>query len=331
VIDQDPNRRRNCAAAGIPTTITLPSGEVRPWTNAPTSGILGTNGGNELLDPEISHSFTVGAVLQPRFLPGLSLSVDYYNIRIKEAINTITPQALVNRCYDDPGGIDNEFCALVNRRRTPGDAIADFTFAGQQGRRFAGFPDFNVGIVGNGFTNAPFNYAKLATSGIDADLNYLHEFRPDITLNANLKVSWLASRNQFTFLTDPDRFTRVKSVLGDPEWRGQFSANLTAGPLDFALTTQYIGKQTIGAWNLQNTEQDRPPTNADAFPMVYYPDVFIHDIQVGIRANDQFRLYLGVDNFTDRLPPFGLTGTGSGSAIFPVTGRYFYAGVRIKR
>jgi len=334
VINQEPNRARNCAAAGVPTTITLPDGTVRPWTNAPTSGILGTNGGNAALQPEVSHNFTAGAVFQPRWLPGVSLTVDYYNIRINQAINTITPQQLVNRCYEDPVGLDNAFCGLVNRRRAPGDTIADYTFAGQQGRRFAGFPDFNVGIVGNGFTNNPFNYAKLQTSGIDAQLNYAHAFTDEIKLNVRGAVSWLNTRNQFTFFSDPNRYTRIKSTLGDPEWRGLLSATMTAGPFDLSLTSQYIGKQTVSAWNVQNREQDRPPTDADRNPFVYYPDVFIHDIQFGIRANDRFRIYFGVDNVNDQLPPYGLTGTGAAdanvSAIFPNTGRYFYAGANMK-
>jgi outer membrane receptor protein involved in Fe transport len=332
VINQDPNRARNCAAAGVPTTITLPDGSVRPWVNTPTSGILGTNGGNPLLEPETSYSFTAGAVIQPRFLPGFSLTVDYYNIRINNAVDVISAQQLVNRCYDDPTGLNNQFCPLVNRRRAGG--IADYTFAGQQGRRFTGFDDFNIGIVGNGFTNSPFNYASLKTSGIDASAAYTHEFTPDIRLNLRAVASWLATRNRFTFLNDPDRYTRFKSTLGDPEWRGLLSANLQAGPFDIALTSQYIGKQSIDAWNVQHTEQDRPPTNADRNPFLYYPDVFIHDVQFGIRANDQFRLYFGVDNINDQLPPYGLTGTGNTdanvSSIFPVTGRYFYAGVNVK-
>ena len=328
VINQNPNRARNCAAAGIPTTITLPDGSVRPWTNAPTSGILGGNEGNPRLTPEVSNSFTVGAVILPRFLPGVSLTVDYYNITIKNVIQSITPQAIANNCYDDPSGINNEFCRLISRRSTPSDVIANQTFLGQQGRRFAGFPDFNVGIIGNGFSNAPLNYAKLQTSGIDADLNYRHTFNDDVKLSVRMVGSWLAKRNQFTFLNNPDQYTRVKSTLNNAEWRGLLSANLTAGAIDVAFTNQYIGKQTIGAWNLQNQEQDRPATNADAFPMVYYPEVFIHDVQVGFRANEKFRFYVGVDNINDRLPPFGLTGTGAGSAVYPLTGRYFYAGAR---
>jgi len=335
VISQNPNRARNCAAAGIPTTIvvgTLPDGspDVRPWTNAPSSGILGVNGGNPGLRPERADSFTVGAIFKPSFLPGMQLSVDYYNIRIKDAINFVTPQTIVNSCYDDPVGIDNEFCSFVNRRRDPSNPIADYTFAGQQGRRFAGYADFNIGIVGNGFVNAPFNYAKLATSGIDANLSYRHVFSEDTRLSLSTVVSWLESRNQFTFLNDPDRYTRVKSVLGDPEWRALANASFETKSFDLSFTAQYIGKQTIGAWNVQNVEQDRPPTNADAFPFVYYPEVVIADIQLGIKVNERSRFYLGVDNITDQLPPYGLTGTGTGSAIFPVTGRYFYAGMRIK-
>ena len=88
-----------------------------------------------------------------------------------------------------------------------------------------------------------------------------------------------------------------------------FNANLTSGPLDISFTSQYIGKQTLGAWNLQHQEQNRPPTDADAFPFKYYPDVFIHDVQVGVKVDGgKFRFYVGVDNVTDQLPPYGVTG-----------------------
>lgn len=84
-----------------------------------------------------------------------------------------------------------------------------------------------------------------------------------------------------------------------------------------SLTGQYIGKQTVGVWNTQSWEQDPTPTDADAYPFVYYPEVVLADIQVGVKVNGQ-------------LPSYGLTGTGTGSVIFPVTGSYFYTGVRIR-
>jgi outer membrane receptor protein involved in Fe transport len=330
-IGQNPNRARNCAAAGIPTSILLP-GETtaRAWTNTLTSGLPGINSGNELLDPEVGKSLTVGAVFQPSFLPGFTLSVDYYDIKISDAINSLTGQAIINRCYDDPVSIDNPFCAVVFRRpANPANPIESFTFVGQGGRRFAGVPDFALGTAGNGFISQPFNFAKLTTSGIDLDASYAFTWM-ESKFNLRAIVSWLEQREQFTYITDPARSDRIHGTLGDPRWQAQFSMNADFGDFDLAYDMRYVGKQAIALWEVQNSHQGRSPTNADAFPVKNYPAVFYHDIQLGFSVADKLRFYAGVDNIRDQLPPWGLTGTGAGSGIYPVTGRYFYGGVRVR-
>lgn len=55
--------------------------------------------GNPNLKPEKANTWTAGAVLTPSFAPGLSLSFDYYDIRIKDAIGSITSQNTVDFCY----------------------------------------------------------------------------------------------------------------------------------------------------------------------------------------------------------------------------------------
>ena len=55
--------------------------------------------------------------------------------------------------------------------------------------------------------------------------------------------------------------------------------------------------------------------------------MFYHDIRGELEVNKSFNIYLGVDNVGDRLPPQGLTGTGDGSGIYDLLGRYFYTGV----
>ena len=45
--------------------------------------------------------------------------------------------------------------------------------------------------------------------------------------------------------------------------------------------------------------------------------------------NSRFRTYFGVDNVFNKMPPYGLTGTGAGGAIFTSVGRYFYGGVQV--
>ncbi len=57
--------------------------------------------GSTLLAPEKADSFGLGAVFTPRFIPGLSFSIDYYNIRIKDVISSLNAEQTVNYCYDN--------------------------------------------------------------------------------------------------------------------------------------------------------------------------------------------------------------------------------------
>jgi outer membrane receptor protein involved in Fe transport len=318
-INANPNRVRNCAAAGVPTTQTF-NGVTEPFTNRPASGISGVSGGNPLLFEETSDSWTVGAVFTPRFLPGFSMSVDWYSIKLKNAIATIGAQTVINQCYDDPGGINNQFCAAVFRN-------PNGTFRGQTSVLHDGQTvSFNTTGDGISFIQGPFNYARQETSGIDLDMAYTHTFDGGWRLNARALISYLLDRNVFTSITEPNRLTRERTVLGNPNWNAQL--NMTVGYKNFDLlySLRYLSKQTIGAWRTQNSEQGRPPENLDAFPQVFYPSVTYSDIRASARINDAHTFFVGVDNLFDRLPPLDLLGDGAGSAIFPNMGRFFYAG-----
>lgn len=101
MINSKPNRVRNCAADNIPTTLTLPDGSVLPSNNTPTSSTSGFNQGNPNLQPEIGTSWTVGGVFQPSFLPGFHMSVDYYRIKVRDAVAGLDGHTIIDRCYDD--------------------------------------------------------------------------------------------------------------------------------------------------------------------------------------------------------------------------------------
>lgn len=331
-IQDNPNRARNCAAAGIPTTITYldDSGNsiTRPWSNIATSTIAGFNQGNPDLEPEKGTSWTIGGVFTPTFIPGLTLSVDYYHITIRDQIAGLTGQAIVNRCYDDPVGIDNPFCAAVFRRTTS-DPTTNLTFEGQQGRRLENRTDILLQRVGStvGFINQPFNFAKQVTSGIDADLSYRTNLSADTRLSLRGVLSWVEQRESFSYITQPDRSDRLHGTLGDPVWAGSFTANIATGAFDFNYNLRYVGRQIVSgfAWETFFPHQGRSPTNPDARPFAYYSPVVYHNIRVGVNVNREFRFYFGVDNVANQLPPYELTGTGS-DAIYPNTGRFFYSG-----
>jgi outer membrane receptor protein involved in Fe transport len=318
-INANPNRVANCAAAGVPTTQTF-NGTVEQFTNRAASGISGVGGGNPTLFAEQSDSWTVGAVFQPSFLSGFTMSVDWYSIDLQQAINTPGAQVIINQCYDEPTGINNQFCSNIFRN-------PNGTFLGQTNVLHGGTTvSFNTTGNGISFVQRPFNFASQKTRGIDLDLNYTTEVGNDWRLTARAIVSLLLRRDVFTSLNDPNFLTRERSVLGNPEWNGQM--NVTVGYKDFDLlySLRYLSKQTIGNWRDQNVEQGRPPQNLDAFPQVYYPSVTYSDIRGSLRINDAHTFFLGVDNLFDRLPPLDLLGDGAGSAIFPNMGRFFYAG-----
>jgi outer membrane receptor protein involved in Fe transport len=324
VIGQNPNRARNCKDAGIPTTMVV-NGVTLPWINTPTSGVSGFNSGNQALLPEVGKSLTLGAVFQPHFIPGLSFTVDYYRISITNVISGLTGQAIINRCYDDPVTINNPFCAAVFRRSDPNPLI-DKTFNGQANRAIPNQVPLNFAVLGPAFINQPFNFAQEKARGIDFDVAYRTRLSQGITLNLRAVATYNMDREDYTFITDPTRSTRIHGTLGDPIWAANFSANIDFGAVDFTWRMNYIGKQSVDAWEVQHSWQGRAPTNPDAWPFVNYPDVAYHSIRIGIEPTKKFKFYFGVDNVFNRLPPYDLTGTGGGSGIFPVTGRFFYGG-----
>ncbi len=327
VIRDDPNRVRNCAAAGIPTTILVAPGDTRPWTNTSGSGVSGFNQGNINLKPEVAKSLTAGFIFQPSFVPGFALSVDYYKITLRQAISGLSGQTIINRCYDDPVGLDNPFCAAVFRRSSP-DPLVNGTFNGQTTRTFVGVADTILAKLGPAFLNQPFNYQKFQRNGIDFDLSYRKKF-DDLQFSARAIGTYVIKSVSFTSITDPNFAQRAHSTLGDPRFSANFTVSVDSENFGITYNGRYVGRQTIGAYETQFSFQGRPPSNFDAFPTPYYPSQFYHNIRLEVRPSKQFEFYAGVDNVRNSLPPFGLTGTGDGGGVYSNVGRFFFAGVSV--
>jgi outer membrane receptor protein involved in Fe transport len=321
-IRDNPNRVANCAAAGVPTTQTF-NGSTEPFTNVPNSGISGRNGSNPDLNEERSTSLTIGAVLQPRAIPGLALTVDYYDIDIRNAITTLTAQVILDQCYDAPGGIDNQFCRAITRN-------PNGTFAGQQDVAHAGttvtFPR-----TGSGFTQGPFNFSRTNTSGIDFDLSYQLPSSGDFRFRARAIASYLINRDNYTDISRPDFINQQKLELGDPEWAGQLNIGIGYKKLDFDYTMRYVGGTTFNLVEFENMNsvQGRPPLNPDQRPFTFYPDYTYHDIRATFNLKEA-TLFFGIDNVLDTQPPFGLLGTEEGAGVYPNTGRFFYLGLDVR-
>jgi len=90
----DPDTRRtNCALAGITDPDSFTSGIMN-------ATIIGASGGNPELTAERSKSFSIGMVLEPRWVPRLSVAIDYVNVKIEDRIENFGWEELAETCYD---------------------------------------------------------------------------------------------------------------------------------------------------------------------------------------------------------------------------------------
>ncbi|WP_294193047.1 TonB-dependent receptor [uncultured Sphingomonas sp.] len=292
-------RAANCAAAGIPAG----------YNYLYQSSLEILSGGNPDLNVEKSDSYTYGVLLTPTAVPGLSLSVDYYNIKVNNVITAPSAQQILNSCYDAPT-LSQNFCGLFQR-----------VGAGQTGPN--GEQAYRV--IEGGLQQTLLNYAKLQTRGIDVNLAYSHNIG-DVRLSSTLAYTHQLQNDAFI---DPSQPGFADTILGEapsPKDRVTWNINSDFGAVNLNYQIRYLSKQSVGAIEDLTTFQGRAPQNADVYDIPYYPDVLYMDARLGFDIEGGSQFYFGIDNLTNRVPPLGATGTTDGSGIFEPIGRRFYAG-----
>jgi outer membrane receptor protein involved in Fe transport len=322
------NRAANCAADGRPGGTNAATNPSRAGTPAPNpagpydfrydQSLELISGGNTELEAETSDSYTLGFVATPAFLPGVSLSVDWYKINVNNVITVSSAQAIVNACYDLPD-LNNQFCALFDRVPT-----------GQTGPN--GEQEFRI-IEGSLFQQ-PLNFAKLVAKGIDLELAYRGNFFDAAKIDTRLTYTHVLDRSNNLDPTNPE-FKNVivgkhGGELGDPEDSFNWNVNLTRGKVTFGYQMRFLSRMYVNTYEDQNSVQGRPPENLDFADRVKFPARYYHDVRLAIDVTKKLNLYMGVDNATNEHPPLGQTGIGAGSAIYDARGRFFYAGVNAK-
>jgi iron complex outermembrane receptor protein len=164
--------------------------------------------GNRNLKPEKANTTSFGGVLQPAFLSGLELSVDYYAINIRDAIATLALQDIVNRCVAG----NAELCGLITRTN---GAISQIS--------------------------SPYlNLQSLKTKGLDIEASYRMRVGPGA-----FAVRALANRT-LKFATN-DGVTSIDragdmSVAAQPKWTGDLVLSYRQGGFEANADIHYIGK-----------------------------------------------------------------------------------------
>ena len=276
------------------------------YSTVQIQSINGFDGGNPNLREETAKTITAGAVITPTFVRGLSLTIDYYRIKIAGAINSAPREDSVKACLLDPS---SPSCALVFRLPT-GYLTRDDAF------------NINTG----GFL----------TSGIDVAANYQHDI--GALGNISLTGAWTHLLENKRKPSDDTPYINELGQLQDTNpdrlgsgFRNRFttSTSFSTGPATISWTARYFSpiKDTLD-----------PETAPD-------PDInnvhskFYNDFQAQFAVGESRRLefYAGIDNAFDVKPPLlpnGLTASGQigteTAQEYDVFGRYLYAGVRAK-
>ncbi|AXB76200.1 TonB-dependent receptor domain-containing protein [Novosphingobium sp. P6W] len=293
------NRVANCNAAGRPAGY--------DFVYAQSLEIV--SGGNPELKQESSDSITIGTVIQPRWIPGLSISVDYWNIKVKDVISSVDAQTIANLCYDS-ATLSNPFCGLFQRAGAGGGPNGEVAFQ----------------ILEGNLLESTANFAKLKYRGIDTQINYDHTF--DFG-RLSLAAYWThyLQKDEFTDPSDPTFKDRLINELNDPSDEVTMNASFQTGPVKFSYGLRWIDKMYLNTYEDYNSLNGNPPQNEDYAPIKKYKSVFYHDVRLQYSINKDYDFYVGADNVFNKMPPYGLTGVGAGSSVYPNLGRYFYAGI----
>jgi outer membrane receptor protein involved in Fe transport len=269
------------------------------------------SGGNPNVNPEKADTYTAGIVFTPSFLPGLSASVDWYDIKMKGAIGQVGTQNVVNRCF-----LDNEqqFCDLI-------------TLDGSG----------NIILVGDVYVNI----ARSEVSGVDAEIDYNTPVTlfggGEESLSARAFASWLIERSDgdtdYAGQTGASQSSGV--YLPYPDFKATGSITYRHGGFSFLTQARYIGPGI----------QDACAAGRCPNQTVYLKDNRVDSaLYIDLRLAYDFKLngsdtqvFASVTNLFDQDPPITPSysaflgySTQYNTAVYDVLGRRYTIGVKVK-
>ncbi|GAA5524082.1 vitamin B12 transporter BtuB [Microbulbifer aestuariivivens] len=245
-------------------------------------------GGNPELNPETSDNRSLGAVWTPAFSDGFSATVDIYDIRQNDVIDT-SPQYLINQ---------NAFEGLYSDRVLR-DEHGDIT------RILA----------------TRLNIGAREVSGVDLSLRY----EQDSETQGRFRWAFNAS-HMYRYLNQAAPGSPVEDLAGTfvdpasggagslPRWKANSGVYWDRGRWEGAYTIHYVGPlQECFNHNAALVERE-----IDSW--------FSHDLQIAYRSPLGARFALGVDNLLNQSPPFAATAFNDNydGRTYELSGRYWY-------
>ena len=279
-------RAKNCAAAGIKQPFN---------SNIVNATAIGTSSGNQNLTSETADSQSVGFVLQPRWISHLNVTVDYIDIKLTNAIESLDLTTIMDSCYDSTDYPANSYCGRFTRNAQGQVTTFQTGYVNAGNRHFTGIA-----------TGADYRFDVPAFGGTEGSLG-----------NVDVRANYLDTRR----LTTQVGSVPVQEVAGQLAANGSANGQIKSrGTLDVAYQLKQFGwswqAQYLGPANFNNQN----PTDQQQYAGVSHwwvvnstlSYIFPHDITTR----------LVVDNVTNKEPPFPAI-AGSGGNYTTAVNQYF--------
>tara|TARA_R110001592_G_scaffold363043_1_gene679686 strand:+ start:171593 stop:174484 length:2892 start_codon:yes stop_codon:yes gene_type:complete len=261
-------------------------------------------GGNENLAPEKSDTYSYGVVLTPDFVEGLTLTIDYYDIKIEDGINNLSPEFVLTECLDG----NTAQCDSVKRNASRGDL-----WIGSNTQTSGQIIALNE------------NLSVEQVKGYDVVATYDFDIGSWGSMSLNNVLSYVDSWDQQELSNAPKE--ECAGVFGGvcgfptPDWRNNFRATWTT-PWDVTASA---------AWRYISEVDEIDDTRS--LKEANYLDVSaIWDI------NEWASVRGGINNVTDKAPPI-VGSNQSGASIYGAAntfpgmydslGRYWFVGASL--
>jgi iron complex outermembrane recepter protein len=262
--------------------------------------------GNTALKPEIARNTEAGIVLsRPSWLPGLSLSFDYYNIKLKGVISSLSADQIVRFCFEG----NTALCG--------------------------GFSLDNANQASNFVNVQPFNLASWKTSGFDIEASY--QWQQPLGLPGSFTVRALGTHIQKFIVNSGvpgvDPIDQAGANNGNtPDWKWLAVQTYDSGRFSLTVQERWFSDGTFG--NQYVVCQTSCPLSTANNPTIDFNKMegaFYLDIGASFEINDRLTIYGKVDNMLNKDPvasPQTNTGLDINPALYDTLGRIYRAGIR---
>jgi len=300
----------NAGAGGFP-------GIINPFRDNESELTVSSTVGNPNLLPEESDYTGVGVVLQPRFVPGFSAAVDYWNLDIDKAIGNISAQQTLNECASG----NQQIC----------DAI---TFG----------PGNTIDLI----RLQPFNLVNQVARGVDYEATYRMPMDSLVSAwSGNLTFRLLATNFLKNYssngINTPTDTAGQNTGSGPPDWRWNASVNYSAEKVALSLMARGISSGVYLNSNIECTS-DCPRSDPDARTVdnnriagaVYLDASFAYKFDAFEGTAGE--AYFNVRNLTNKDPVIVAPGPGgfayeappANATLYDTLGRTYRVGFRVR-